>query len=230
MKREVCKAGCGTSTSGKVQNSIIGCDARQDWESQRVKCFRSPTLFPPHHHHQARKTAMSLSPSPPPKPAKKKTFMFKRANLGATSGSASDELSFFSRNRENYVGAVEPKEDKKPEVKKKHTRGYDGGDGCDDDDEDGAGTPPKRAKRRSIVGDDDEDSGDEIVSRQKRHENARERCGFFCRRQDICSGLTWHQIQRLRHHTLRLGVFAAAEEQKWRQGEIPLFKISNSRC
>lgn len=111
---------------------------------------------------------MSLSPSPPPKPVKKKKFMFKRANLGSTSNSTSDELSFFSRNRENYVGTVEPKEEKKPEVKNKNTRSY----------EDGVGSPPKRTKRRDTTGDDDEDSGDEIISTQKRHANVRERFDF----------------------------------------------------
>lgn len=110
--------------------------------------------------------------------------MFKRANLGNTSNNASDELSFFSRNRENYVGAAEPREEKKPEVKKENTRSRGDDGGSERRDDDGAGSPPKRVKRRSAVGDDDEDSGDEITSRQKRHENARERCGF--------SACWWH--------------------------------------
>lgn len=121
------------------------------------------------------KSTMSLSPSPPPKPAKKKTFMFKRANLGNTSNSTSDELSFFSRNRENYTGAVEPREEKKPGVVKKNTRSCDSG----------VSSPPKRAKRQGTE-DDDDDSGDEIISTQKRHANAnaRERCDFSA----ICGG------------------------------------------
>lgn len=130
---------------------------------------------------------MSLSPSPPPKPVKKKAFLFKRANLASTPSNAGDELSFFSRNRENYVGTAEPKEEKEPEVNKKHTHSRgDGGGGSDRDRDrdrgggggDDPGSPPKRAKRRSIVGDEDEDSGEEITSTRNRHANARERCGF----------------------------------------------------
>lgn len=103
--------------------------------------------------------------------------MFKRANLGNTSNSTSDELSFFSRNRENYVGAVEPREEKKPEViKKKNTRS------C----ENGVSSPPKRAKRRGTTDDDDDDSGDEVISAQKRHANARERCDFSAIGGGVC--------------------------------------------
>lgn len=102
--------------------------------------------------------------------------MFKRANLGNTSNSTSDELSFFSRNRENYVGAVEPREEKKPEVVKKNTHNYDSG----------VSSPPKRAKRRGTTEDDDDDSGDEIISTQKRHANARERCDFSAIGGGVC--------------------------------------------
>lgn len=134
--------------------------------------------------------------------------MFKRANLGNTSNSTSDELSFFSRNRENYVGTVEPKEEKKPEFKKKNTRS------C----EDVVGSPPKRTKRRG-TGDDDEDSGDEIISTQKRHANVRERFDFCGWRlaATFAINILWSnvgvsQIQRLGYHALRLGVFTTADE------------------
>lgn len=116
---------------------------------------------------------MSLSPSPSRdiKPIKKKAFKFKRANLGASSTSAgNDELSFFSRNRENYVGIVEPKEEKKQDiVKKAHKHDDEDGGG----NYDGAGSPPKRAKRRED--DEDEDSGEEISSTQKRHASTRQK-------------------------------------------------------
>lgn len=140
---------------------------------------------------------MSLSPSPPPKPVKKKAFLFKRANLANTSSNAGDELSFFSRNRENYVGTAEPKEEKEPEVNKKHThsRGGDGGGSDHDHDrDDDPGSPPKRAKRRSIVGDDDEDSGEEITSTRNRHANVRERCGFSACWRDIFVSVLWPNV------------------------------------